>query len=240
MPNQIHTVGGQPTETNRSRRPGPWRLAAGWNFALRQMRAAGWLSNQNQENQRFKIWLTAVGLTYATLLSVTALLAPKAMNFDWFYLFGCALIGWAAGARPAMVLVIVSALFLFYHDAFLRAPGQPLWIICWNSIVRLLAYGAMGRLAAEAGRSNRDLEKSVRERTARLQSEITEHKQTAELLNEGIELFRQVTENITDVFWVTDATKTVKALAVLGSLLGGPFTPLDHAGVNRRMHRRAY
>jgi len=41
-----------------------------------------------------------------------------------------------------------------------------------------------------------------------LRSEVAQHQHTAELLSEAIQLFRQVTENIADVFWVTDATKS--------------------------------
>jgi len=71
-----------------------------------------------------------------------------------------------------------------------------------------LAFGSISWLAGEAGRLTRNLEQSVHERTGRLQSEVSQHRQTTELLSEAIELFRQVTENITDVFWVTDATKS--------------------------------
>src|SRR5207244_9221144 len=101
-----------------------------------------------------------------------------------------------------------SAGFLFCRDAFLGPPARPTWIIYWNSIMRLLALGSISWLAGEAGRLTRNLEQSVHERTGRLQSEVSQHRQTNELLSEAIELFRQVTENITDVFWVTDATKS--------------------------------
>jgi len=52
------------------------------------------------------------------------------------------------------------------------------------------------------------LERAVQEKTGRLQSEMEEHKETAARLRETLELFRQVTENITEVFWVTDPAKT--------------------------------
>ena len=166
------------------------------------------LLNSSQQSLRGKILLSAAGVTYAMLLGVTGMVAPKEMNFDWFYLFGCALMGWSLGARGALVLVIISSTFLFYHDAFLGGASQPLWITCWNSAVRLLAYSAIAALAGEAGRLTRNLEQYVNEQTARLETEVRQHKQTADLLNEAVELFQQVTENITDVFWVTDATKS--------------------------------
>src|SRR5215468_7810105 len=54
----------------------------------------------------------------------------------------------------------------------------------------------------------RKLERTAHERMERLQSEVEEHKETAVRLRETLELFRQVTENITEVFWVTDPAKT--------------------------------
>jgi histone H3/H4 len=59
-------------------------------------------------------------------------------------------------------------------------------------------------LAAHAGRLTWELERTVKARTARLADEVEKHKETVELLQESVALFKQVTENITDVFWVTD------------------------------------
>jgi PAS domain S-box-containing protein len=48
----------------------------------------------------------------------------------------------------------------------------------------------------------------VQERTGRIQSEVEEHKETSARLRETLQLFRQLTENITEVFWVTDPAKS--------------------------------
>jgi PAS domain S-box-containing protein len=74
--------------------------------------------------------------------------------------------------------------------------------------VRLAAFAGIGWLVAKGGRRTRKLEQEVGQHTTRLQSEIQEHKETAEHLHETMQLFKQVTENITDVFWVTDPAKT--------------------------------
>ena len=55
----------------------------------------------------------------------------------------------------------------------------------FNSVVRLLAFAAISWLAAEGGRLTRELERTVKQRTHRLQREVEEHKTTARMLNEA-------------------------------------------------------
>ena len=88
-----------------------------------------------------------------------------------------------------------------------RAPWQLL-ILFWNVGLRVAAFCAIGWLAARVSILTRGLEQTVEQRTTRLESEVEKHKETSELLGEAIQLFKQVTENITDVFWVTDAAKS--------------------------------
>jgi len=189
MRNQLHSLARRPSGTTNSQQVRLLRFA-GWNFALRQLGTLRSFISPNQQSQRAKKGLIAAGLLYTALLVVGALAAPKALNFDWFFLCGCALIGWAVGARAALGIVLASAGFLFCRDAFLGPPARPTWIIYWNSIIRLLAFGSISWLAGEAGRLTRNLEQSVHERTGRLQSEVSQHRQTTELLSEAIELFR--------------------------------------------------
>jgi PAS domain S-box-containing protein len=71
----------------------------------------------------------------------------------------------------------------------------------------VLGFVIVGWLAAEVGRLTRQLEATVKQRTAGLKQEVEEHKQTSERLERTLQLFRQVTENIAEVFWVTDPLK---------------------------------
>ena len=152
--------------------------------------------------------ITLLGLIYTTLVGAIDLATTKGMNFDLFYLLGCAVVGWAAGARAAVLTTLASGAFLFLDSAQLKGGSLPAWVLNWNFIMRLLGLAAAGRLAAEAGRLTRNLERTVLERTSRLQSEAELHKETAVQLRDTLELFRQVTENITEVFWVTDPAKS--------------------------------
>jgi PAS domain-containing protein len=163
---------------------------------------------KGEAESNVKARTTAVGLAYTCALGMIDLLATRGMNFDFFYLLGCAFVGWAAGARSAALITLASGAFLYWDGAPLPGSALPNWVIHWNLIIRLLGFGAVGWLAAEVGRLTRSLERTIQEKTGRLLSETEEHKETADRLRETLELFRQVTENITEVFWVTDPAKT--------------------------------
>ncbi len=152
--------------------------------------------------------ITILGLIYTVGVGLIGITSSKGMNFDLFYLLGCAVVGWAAGARAAMLLTLASAAFLYWDALQFRVGSQTSWVIYWNFLMRSLGLAATGRLAAEVGRLMQSLERTVQERTRRLQSEVAEHKETEARLRDTLELFKQVTENITEVFWVTDPSKS--------------------------------
>jgi PAS domain S-box-containing protein len=152
--------------------------------------------------------ITVIGLLYTGIIGLVDLAATKGMSFDFFYLLGCAFVGWAGGARSATVITLVAGAFTYLDGAHYVGNGIPGWVVLWNSLIRLLGFAAVGWLAAEVGRLTRSLERTVQERTGRLQSEVEEHKETSARLRETLQLFRQVTENITEVFWVTDPAKS--------------------------------
>ena len=151
--------------------------------------------------------VAAAGLLFIALVGWINFQASKGLNFEYFYLFGCAAVGWIAGPRAGFICTIPAVVLPAWAD--LAGPGGLSgWIIACNSAVRLAAFGSISWLAAAVGRSTRELHDAVQQRTARLQHEVEEHKETAEMLAEAVEMFRQVTENIADVFWVSDPGKT--------------------------------
>jgi PAS domain S-box-containing protein len=150
---------------------------------------------------------TIAGLLFIGLISWINYGAVRGLNFEYIYLFGCSVVGWIAGARSAVICTVASSIPLFLSD-LQTANGRSLWLTITNSLVRLLAFVSISWLAAELGKATRDLERAINQRTMRLQQELKEHKQTAGMLTEAMEMFKQVTENIADVFWVTDPTKS--------------------------------
>src|SRR6516225_9707082 len=154
-----------------------------------------------------QIVVTAIGLVCIGLLGWINLQAARSFSFEYFYLFTCAFVGWIGGVRPGLVCTLAATIFLCTSD-LVAGRGHSVWAIGFNAVIRMLAFVSISWLAAEVGRSTRDLQRAVEHRTARLQREVAEHKQTSEMLTEAMEVFKQVTENIADVFWVTDPAKT--------------------------------
>src|SRR5436190_8018064 len=123
--------------------------------------------------------VTSIGLFYTGVIGLIDLAAAKGMNFDFFYLLGCAFVGWAGGARSATVVTLIAGVFTYLDGVHFMAAALPPWVVYWNSVIRVLGFAAVGWLAAEVGRLTRSLERTVEERTSRLQSEVEEHKETS-------------------------------------------------------------
>jgi PAS domain S-box-containing protein len=152
--------------------------------------------------------LTFVSVAYIVVVGVIDISVGRGVELGFFYLIGCAFAGWVLGKRAALLCALLSGMFSYFDEAASRVALHPDWVLYWNSAARLLAFATVGWLTGEVGRLTRNLERTVEQRTARLKNEVEKHKETSARLRETLQLFRQVTENITDVFWVTDPAKT--------------------------------
>lgn len=130
------------------------------------------------------------------------------ISYDLFYLLAGVWVGWKAGRSAALGLALATGILAALLGATKGSAAVPVWLTVWNSLVRLMIVASAGWLAAELGRRDRAFDLTVQQRTAGLQREVAQHKETAQLLHEAVELFKQVTENIQDVFWVTDPTRS--------------------------------
>src|ERR1051326_6732927 len=145
-----------------------------------------------------------LGIVFILTLGWLQLHSIKGLNFEFFYLFGCVMVGWSAGTAAALVCAVFSALLLYWAE-LPEGNGISIgWLFFCNSLVRLGVFAVSGWVAAGLGRQARDLEQTVRQRTVRLQNEVEDHKETSELLLEATQLSRQLTDNIADVFSVAD------------------------------------
>jgi PAS domain S-box-containing protein len=170
------------------------------------VRLKHWLDQAEALGASHRAMATLVGLGWVSSIGLVNLNVAGAIHFDFFYLLGCAAVGWVAGTRGALIVAVFSGLFLYLAEV--PQPGSGIaWIFLINSLVRLMAFGLISWVAAKVGADARDLERTVALRTERLQREVEEHKETSDMVREAGELFRQLTQNITDVFWVTDPLK---------------------------------
>ncbi|MGA2663134.1 MAG: PAS domain-containing protein [Verrucomicrobiota bacterium] len=148
--------------------------------------------------------VTLIGMAFIGAIGWAGFQAAQGLSFEFIYLFICALVGWIAGAPGALLCAVESGSFLFLGEIAARGASPPIWILVCNSVVRLSGFAAIAWLAAKLGGEAGNLERKLAQRAASLEQETEEHKATSELLGEAIQLFTQVTENIADVFWVTD------------------------------------
>jgi PAS domain S-box-containing protein len=174
---------------------------------LAQRILGGWQAkNGATAPSNYPVIATLIGLSFICGTGWINLVVVRHVDFQLGYLLGCVAVGWLAGMPGALVCALVATSILVLSDAQTRS-GSP-WIVGFNSILHLLAYLGSGWLAAKLGKTARHLERTAGQSAAWLSKEVAEHKETAELLREGIELFQQVTNNIADVFWVTDPKRT--------------------------------
>src|SRR4051812_10729399 len=133
--------------------------------------------------------VTGIGLIYVLSIGAIDLVTPHGMHFDFFYLLGCALVGWCVGVRSGVLLVGFSAALLVLEDAH-AASGRPLaWTMWWNSAARIAGFTATVWLASKAGGLMRSLETTIRDRTASMQSEVEEHRTTLAQLRDTLQIF---------------------------------------------------
>jgi len=150
---------------------------------------------------------TGAGLLFIGTLGAVNASTVRGLDFVFFYLFACALIGWIAGPRAGMMCVAGSVGLLFWVEATQGELASNPWIFAANSLLRMVAFAVITWFSARVGGESRELGQVVVQHTARLRSAVRQREETSELLNEATQLFRQVTDNITDVFWVTDPSK---------------------------------
>jgi hypothetical protein len=56
-----------------------------------------------------RVIVTIGVLLFIGLMGWAQIHAPRGLNFEYFYLFGCTLVGWFAGARGAFVCAVAAA-----------------------------------------------------------------------------------------------------------------------------------
>ena len=157
------------------------------------------------ENRQARAALVGLGLI--GLVGGINLIAVRGLDLDFFYLLLCGLIGWHSGASAALLGSAVAGAFLLM-DSWLGMPGMAHWALWCNAFLRMLMFAVGGLAASEIGARARNLERSVGERTSWLESEVQRHKETLAQLRDTLQLFRHLTENITEVFWVADPSKS--------------------------------
>ena len=111
-----------------------------------------------------------------------------------------------AGA-PGIFVAVVCGIAWFAFDQTQPATAWKSFIPYWNLMGRTAVFLAVAFILSLVKALNEELETKVEQRTRELSASLLEHQLTEERLRESELRFRQVTESIREVFWVTDTLK---------------------------------
>jgi PAS domain S-box-containing protein len=139
----------------------------------------------------------AAGWGYLAALAILDWAAPGGMNFQLLYLLGPVWVGWNTGKYRAATLATASAVVIAVYEWGASARVTTAGIFCCNSLTYLLVLFAISWLAAEAGQLTRDLALQLAERTAQLEREAAERRETADSLARALTIGRLAMEEMT-------------------------------------------
>lgn len=128
------------------------------------------------------------------------------VSFGIFYLVPICLVAWLQARRVAVVTACACAAVWLVVDR-LTNHHAPVTAAYWNMCVRLGFFLLITLLLNHLRFLASNLEARVKERTADLATEVERRKQAEEVVRESEEQFRQLAENINEVFWMSDVAK---------------------------------
>jgi len=164
-------------------------------------RVADWL------NQRSPSTLTVMGLVMAAVVGVADRRTPAELSFAIFYLVPILFVTWLAGRRAGVFIAVACGIAWFAADLTQPVATWKSFIPYWNLMSRTAVFLAVAFILSLVKALNEELEAKVERRTRDLKVSILKHRLTEERLRTSELRFRQVTESIREVFWVTDAQK---------------------------------
>ena len=141
----------------------------------------------------------------AGLLAVINYCWCPAMSFVSLYLLLVILATWKSGGNAGLMAMGAGMLAIFaadFHHSL--GPGT----ICWNLGIYVAVSSLLIFVIAVVRDTMANLEQCVKDRDLAREQEISDRKQSEERLYKSVQQFRQLAENITDVFWMRDLEAT--------------------------------
>lgn len=150
----------------------------------------------------------AIGAGCFCMILLTAIIERRVhegISFILFYLLIAAYAAWYGGRKAGVVVALLSSLALFINEAG-HHPRSGLFY--WNLSVQITILLFVVLLVSAFCALIKRLEQRALERTAALEREIDDRKQTEEQLRKAMQQLRQLAENIDDAFWIRNAEET--------------------------------
>jgi PAS domain S-box-containing protein len=149
--------------------------------------------------------ITTVGLLLTALVAIIGYFSGPRVSLILFYQLIVAYAAWNGGRRSGAVVAVVSSVAAFVVE-LKGSSGSG--VRYWNLGVQIGVSLFVGLLVSAVRRLTNQLELRVAERTAALEHEISDRKQTEEQLLKTMQQLRQLAENISDVFWMRNSEET--------------------------------
>ena len=161
-------------------------------------RLFSWLRNRSH------LEMILVGLLTTSAIGLAQHFSPHRLSYTAIFMLAIGAVAWFGGRLPALVTAISSAALICAEEW--RGERGPLgeWVFWLNAFTHLAAFVGAALLTAAWRRTQLELEARVRARTAALAEAVHELERNSTQLRETLERFQQVTENIHEVFWMTD------------------------------------
>jgi two-component system, LuxR family, sensor kinase FixL len=155
---------------------------------------------------------SALGCTHLGLMLVGCIAfldywTDPQLSFSVFYLVPISLVTWYGNRRSGMFISVLAVAALLAVDLNTKPRDLDSAAPYWNAAAQFSIFLVVVLLLGSIRKFNKELETMVGSRTVRLREETDGHTRGAQTAHEREELFRQMAENIREVFWVTDSGK---------------------------------
>jgi PAS domain S-box-containing protein len=158
--------------------------------------------------QQSKSSLIAACLLMVAGLGCADYLAGSNYSFSLFYLFPIGLTAWYAGGWPGGLMAAASVIAWSMAVVPTNSHHLSHLAMLWNAAIQFDVFLIVALLLTALKKFQQRLHEQVELRTRALRLEMDEHKHTAQQLRTSEQQFRQLAAAITEVFWLTDVSRT--------------------------------
>lgn len=157
---------------------------------------------------RSKVSVILIGVALLMLVGLMDYLASPQVVLSLFYLGPILFVAGCAGRTAGIVMAVASAGVWLAAELLGPVKYSVFFIPYWNALVTLGIFVIAAWLVSTVRVFHDKLETRLEQRTVVLQAEVAVRRLAEDQLRTSEQRFRQVTEAITEVFWMTNIEKT--------------------------------
>jgi PAS domain S-box-containing protein len=150
-----------------------------------------------------------IGLGLLVVVAALDNITGPEISFSIFYLIPVTFLAWHNGIRGGLLMALLAAITWHTTSALGGMQYRSPFVPYWNSGVRLGFFALTAALLSLLRQIYEGQEALVAQRTASLSEEITHRAAIEQTLRHSRERFRDLVENINDVFYLCDANGTI-------------------------------